>query len=209
MRKRSDDTKKNIISNAKSLFLENGYKSTTLDQIANKSNKTKRTIYGYFKNKEDILNEVIKMTVGVPWVFAFPIDNITSSEDLYYILYTIIKGVNEAYSSTEYVQLIRMVIAEVNAHPEMYNMLSNGITNRSLAVVVQTLTAADKAGIVSIPNPKFSAQALIGGLLTNFYSGGLLAPHPAILRKYNQDELMAYIATCMPTLINNVIEHAA
>jgi TetR/AcrR family transcriptional repressor of mexJK operon len=208
MRKRSDETKDNIIESAKALFLKNGYVSTTLDTIAKNAETTKRTLYGYFESKETLLKAVIEESIGVPWVFAFSIDDICTEEDLYYILYNVAKGLSEVFSSTEYVQLIRMVIAEVNKHPGIYEMLNSGITRRSLALLERVFIKADDRGIISIKNPKFRARAFVGGFLVGFYSDGLLAPHPAKLHKYSHDELMSYVANCMPILVSQIKEHA-
>lgn len=44
-----------ILKNAKKLFTKFGYKKVTMDEIAKLSNVTKRTVYSYFKDKDEIL----------------------------------------------------------------------------------------------------------------------------------------------------------
>jgi AcrR family transcriptional regulator len=51
--------KENILSAAEKLFLEKGVASTTIDDISNDSEYSKRTIYAYYTNKDDILYHVI------------------------------------------------------------------------------------------------------------------------------------------------------
>lgn len=46
--------KSDIIDTAESLFCEKGYINTSMDEIARKSGFTKRTIYQYFPNKQDL-----------------------------------------------------------------------------------------------------------------------------------------------------------
>lgn len=208
MRKRSDGTKGNIIESAKALFLENGYVATTLDTIAKHSGITKRTLYGYFGSKEILLKEVIEELIGVPWVFAFSVDDIRNEEDLYYILYNIAKGVTDIFSTVEYVQLIRMLITEVPTRPEISDMLDSGIVRRSLVLVERVMSTADEKGILIIEKPEIRSRAFIGGLLVDFYSDGLLSPSPAKLRTYSHDDLMAYVANCMPVLVHKIQEHA-
>lgn len=48
-----------ILEKAKDLFLEKGYLNITITDIANGLGLTKRTIYNYFKTKEEIYLEVI------------------------------------------------------------------------------------------------------------------------------------------------------
>lgn len=55
--------KKEIIAKAQELFVRFGEKKTTMDDIAHACGKAKSTIYHYFKNKEEILDKVIKAEI--------------------------------------------------------------------------------------------------------------------------------------------------
>ncbi len=46
--------RQSIISAAKELFFEKGYQMTTMEKIAEKAELSKRTLYLYFKNKDDL-----------------------------------------------------------------------------------------------------------------------------------------------------------
>lgn len=52
-------TKEIILKAAKELFETYGYKKTSMDEIAKKSNVTKKTVYSYFKDKETLINTII------------------------------------------------------------------------------------------------------------------------------------------------------
>lgn len=60
MESNKDITRENIISAASIAFSKFGFKKTTLDDIASFTNVSKTGIYYYFKNKEEVFNEVIK-----------------------------------------------------------------------------------------------------------------------------------------------------
>jgi AcrR family transcriptional regulator len=60
MENNKDITRENIIVAASIAFSKFGYKKTTLDDIASFTNVSKTGIYYYFKNKEEVFNEVIK-----------------------------------------------------------------------------------------------------------------------------------------------------
>jgi AcrR family transcriptional regulator len=49
-----------IILKARELFTKYGYKRVSMDEIAKEANVTKKTIYSYFKSKEDLLKYFIK-----------------------------------------------------------------------------------------------------------------------------------------------------
>ena len=44
-----------VINTARNLFSEKGYKKVTMDEIAKKSKVTKKSIYTYFKDKDDLI----------------------------------------------------------------------------------------------------------------------------------------------------------
>lgn len=60
METNKDITRENIINAASIAFSKYGYKKTTLDDIASFTNVSKTGMYYYFKNKEEVFNEVIK-----------------------------------------------------------------------------------------------------------------------------------------------------
>lgn len=47
--------KEDVIKSARELFEQYGYKKVSMDEIAKKSNVTKKTIYTYFKDKNDLI----------------------------------------------------------------------------------------------------------------------------------------------------------
>lgn len=56
------ETRQKILNKALELFAENGYKETTLRDIANALNISKSAIYRYFSSKEDIRNTLLEET---------------------------------------------------------------------------------------------------------------------------------------------------
>jgi AcrR family transcriptional regulator len=56
---KTPDSKEDIMNAAKELFIKFGLKKTTIDEIASVTKKSKTTIYQYFKNKEEILGQIL------------------------------------------------------------------------------------------------------------------------------------------------------
>ena len=54
------EEKTNFLSKATQLFIENGAKSVTMDEIAKEVGISKKTLYQKYKNKEELLEEVLK-----------------------------------------------------------------------------------------------------------------------------------------------------
>lgn len=61
--------KEQIIESARELFTQYGYKRVSMDEIAKKANVTKRTIYAYFKDKDELftyfITEEVKEMKGI------------------------------------------------------------------------------------------------------------------------------------------------
>lgn len=53
------DRRRAIIEAATASFASFGYKATTIDQVAKMANVGKGTIYTFFKNKEELLDEIV------------------------------------------------------------------------------------------------------------------------------------------------------
>lgn len=58
-------TKKKLIEVARDLFAERGKKNVTMNDIAEASKKGRRTLYTYFKSKEDIYRAVIDYELSI------------------------------------------------------------------------------------------------------------------------------------------------
>ena len=53
-------TRQKLVDVARHLFAQNGLEATTMNMIAEASQKGRRTLYTYFKNKEEIYYAVIQ-----------------------------------------------------------------------------------------------------------------------------------------------------
>lgn len=58
------DRKQEIIEAASKSFSLFGYKATTMDQVAKLANVGKGTIYTFFKNKEELFDEIVTELIG-------------------------------------------------------------------------------------------------------------------------------------------------
>jgi AcrR family transcriptional regulator len=56
-----------LCEKALKVFARYGYRKTTLDDIAKEANVSKGTIYGYFKNKEDVYTQTVTLA-GSKWI---------------------------------------------------------------------------------------------------------------------------------------------
>jgi AcrR family transcriptional regulator len=59
MRRKTDQTRERIINAAYESFWRSGFTRTNIDSIAERANLTKRTLYSYFRSKDDLLAAVL------------------------------------------------------------------------------------------------------------------------------------------------------
>ena len=60
-----------ILEAAKSLFLSQGYRTTSMDEVAEKAGVTKQTVYRYFPSKEELFKAMLNMISPVERKHAF------------------------------------------------------------------------------------------------------------------------------------------
>ena len=89
--------KETIINKATSLFLTLGFKSVTMDDIANDLGMSKKTIYTYFDNKTSLVEAGTthlfkKITDGIKDIKTKSLDPITELHDIKIFLMNSLKG---------------------------------------------------------------------------------------------------------------------
>ena len=89
--------KETIINRATSLFLTLGFKSVTMDDIANDLGMSKKTIYTYFENKTSLVEAGTthlfkKITDGIKDIKRKSLDPITELHDIKIFLMNSLKG---------------------------------------------------------------------------------------------------------------------
>lgn len=88
------DFKTEILQKSTEMFLDLGFKSVTMDDISSEMGMSKKTLYSYFKNKEELITEV---TLAISNTICGGIDHICSTstnpiEELYDIKKMVLKS---------------------------------------------------------------------------------------------------------------------
>jgi len=74
--------KTEIVNQAQILFQQYGLKKTTMDEIAAACGKGKSTLYHYFKNKEEVFNEVfVRELINLRVIVKQEVDQVKSVKD--------------------------------------------------------------------------------------------------------------------------------
>jgi AcrR family transcriptional regulator len=199
MRRRTEDTHKTIVQAASRLFLSRGYAATSMDLIAERASVTKRTIYGYFPDKRSLFLAVIDDAIGDPWELNVPLQGITTLDDVYNALYAIADVLNDVISRPDYVQLLRVAIAEIRVQPDLSVLFEQGITRRSLKTTTRLFRVAHERELLAIEDAVAAARAFTGSFIVPLLLDGLLRPVSQVARQ-SPKEIQAYVTSFIDTL---------
>ena len=102
-----------IIEAAERLFLERGFGSVSMDELAEAAGLARRTLYNQFASKEEIFREML-LRVSGQLEHAFP-PGIETRGDVEDVLRLIARAILELHKQPEYLGFLRMVVAELAA----------------------------------------------------------------------------------------------
>ncbi|CCE08407.1 Transcriptional regulatory protein [Bradyrhizobium sp. STM 3843] len=130
-----------ILDAAEQLFLERGFRSTSIDEIAERAPASKPTIYAHFPGKEALFTAVIGRAIAKLTDFDGFVPQGQSTEDKLVALGTEI--VERFFADT--VDLIRAMIAEAQRFPGLSRDLHDAAQRRVAGVVSEFLGDATQA----------------------------------------------------------------
>jgi AcrR family transcriptional regulator len=133
--------KEKIIEKAAEMFLTLGFKSVTMDDIAQEMGISKKTIYSHFKNKTELVKQAVlsvfhHITCGIDHIQAERKDPI---EELYEIKKFALLQLKNEKSSPQY-QLQKY-------YPEIYNLVKEKQFTKMNACTVDNLTRGIEKGV--------------------------------------------------------------
>lgn len=125
------EKKEEIIKGARELFCIYGYKKVTMDEIAKKSKVTKKTIYSYFKDKDDLIK----------YFLYEAIDNMKKIVD---------KIEHQELESTEKVQKIIYSLLEYRKEDEIIKKFSEEANNLPLGTAKECMKILNESIVEEI-----------------------------------------------------------
>jgi TetR/AcrR family transcriptional regulator, regulator of autoinduction and epiphytic fitness len=148
-----------IVEAATRLFLEHGFGSVSMDDLAEAAGLARRTLYNQFTNKEEIFREML-LKVSGHLEDAFPA-GIETQGDVEAVLRLVARMIMELHRRPEYLGFLRMVVADSRQFPwiaEEFAAVMDPLTER-LGRYVAHLTAM---GVLECRNPTLAAHQFTG-----------------------------------------------
>lgn len=120
MRASTEKKRTRIIEVATELFIEQGYKDTSLDQIVAICGGSKQTLYRYFSNKEGLFVEVLAHNTKISLESVFQLAD-KQNEPLRETLEDFAKKYLRGICSNPILSLYRIISADFNKHDSVPN----------------------------------------------------------------------------------------
>jgi TetR/AcrR family transcriptional regulator, mexJK operon transcriptional repressor len=198
-RTKSEEKRILILNAAVKLFTEQGFSSTSMDQIARQAGVSKQTVYSHFGNKEDLFVDAVGCKCVAHDLTAAMFE---PGDDTPAQLLNIAENFSRLLLSQESIQVSRTCISEAESYPELSRLFFAAGPERVIGLMSQLLHQLDSRGQLRVPEPRFAAVQflkMVQGeqrMRLELNAGGLLsdAEHQRYVENCVQMFLRAYAA---------------
>ena len=158
---RSGGSRQAIVEAAERLFLERGFGSVSMDELAEAAGVARRTLYNQFSSKEQIFREML-LRVSGQLEDAFP-SSVETQGDVEDVLHLFARMMLELHKHPEYLGFLRMVVADSRQFPWIAEEFVT-VMDPQIERLVRYLAHLTALGILDCRNPMLAAHQFIGML---------------------------------------------
>lgn len=153
-----------LVSAARAVFTAKGYLGTSMDAVAAQAGASKRTLYQYFTDKEQLFAAVVLETVDRGYEHFKP-GNIALAEveadQLESALCERARAALTGILAPEVLQMRRLVIAEAERFPEVGRQYYERSWGRTQALLTQSLATLNDRGLLRIDDAERAAYLFV------------------------------------------------
>lgn len=170
-------TRKNILDSSGKIFSQYGYAAARLEDIAGEAGVTRGAVYWHFKNKADILNNLIIDRFSLMYQIAEEVMN-ESLDPLQRLKKIIITILTALETNSRFREIIDILLFKVEVVPEIeYQMKEKKAENKRRIDIWQTLIAqAREAGQIRKDIDSYITAVSINCFLEGMITQWLLDP---------------------------------
>jgi TetR/AcrR family transcriptional repressor of mexJK operon len=155
---RSARKRRAIVDAATTLFLRNGYRGTSMDEIAALAAVSKQTVYKHFADKERLFSEIVTGTVSeVSDPVHDEVLRLEDSGDVEADLRNLARRLLERVMQPRILQLRRLVIGEAGRFPELGRAFYEQGPGRTIGALATVFERLAERGVLRIDDPRLAA----------------------------------------------------
>ena len=197
---RSSRKRRAILQAATKAFLQQGYRGTSMDEIAALAGVSKQTVYKHFADKKRLFSEIVLGTVTEA---SDPVHNevlkLTDSGDVEADLRDLARRQVATVMQPHLLQLRRLVIAEVGRFPELGRTFYEQGPERTIAALAEAFERLAERGVLHVDDPLLAAAHFNWLVMSAPMNRAMLlghdeAPAPAELDRYVNSAVRVFLA---------------
>ena len=147
-----------ILDAAATVFLRNGYRGTSMDEIAALAGVSKQTVYKHFADKETLFSEIVTSAVSDA---ADPVHagvlRLEDTGDIEADLRGLARQLLASVIQPRILQLRRLVIAEAGRFPELGRTFYEQGPGRTIAALATVFERLAARGALQLDDPQLAA----------------------------------------------------
>jgi len=146
-----------IIKAATTLFLQQGYQGTSMEQVAGLAAVSKQTVYQHFADKYQLCRAIVLDVAGTVDSFVAALAVLQETEELEQDLGELARWYIRSVTQPRVLQLRRLVIAEAMRFPELGRTYYEHVPQRSIDALAACLQRLAERGLLQIEEPPLAA----------------------------------------------------
>lgn len=168
--------RRQILTAARQLFLQQGYARTSTDAITEAAGISKQTLYVYYHGKAELLSATIAHELeGLDLDGRFR-PTPTTLGDLHTRLLDFAQAVTGQLLHADALALLRLLLGEAVHVPELRHALREVFPARLIGVTRHLLEDDHARGLIDAPDPGLSARMFVGPVMSYVVLDGLFSP---------------------------------
>jgi TetR/AcrR family transcriptional repressor of mexJK operon len=197
---RSARKRRAILDAATTLFLRNGYRGTSMDEVAALAKVSKQTVYKGFSDKEALFSEIV---IGAVDDAGDPVHDevlkLEDSGDLEADLRALARQLLRRVMQPRILQLRRLVIGEAGRFPELGRTFHEQGPGRTIAALATVFEGLAARGALQVDDPQLAAAHFNWLVMSIPLNQAMLLgedepPAPAKLNRYADAGVRAFLA---------------
>jgi TetR/AcrR family transcriptional regulator, mexJK operon transcriptional repressor len=160
---RSARKRQAIMEAATALFLRDGYRNTSMDQVAADAAVSKQTVYKQFADKEQLFRAIVLGVTGnseaiiADMTSVLRSTDVASREELRTILTDLARRYIDGVLQPHVLALRRLIIAEAERFPDLARTYFEQAPARAIEVVADVLRVYIERGLLAADDPRLAA----------------------------------------------------
>ena len=163
---RSDRKRNALLLAATEIFLDKGYDSTSMDDVAAKAAVSKPTVYKYFSDKERLFGEIVRATTGeIDELVRLVIETMARQTSVESGLILLARRFITALMQPRILRLRRLVMANADRFPQVGRSWYEQGFERVLATLAISFQGLAERKLLHVDDPLLAANHFVGMLL--------------------------------------------